>query len=56
MYKRQGKYTLKFIGGDGYQYPSVINVTVDPGEQETVRVDLNLPYDAAEETAGGAEE
>lgn len=46
-----GKYTLKFIGNDGHQYPAVINVTVDAGEQETVRVDLDQEYDAAEDTA-----
>jgi hypothetical protein len=48
-----GKYTLRFVDRDGNRYPAVIKITVDAGEQETVRVDLDQEYDAAEFTEGG---
>ena len=47
-----GKYTLKFADRDAELYPAVIEITVEPGEQETVRVDLDQPYDAAEDGEG----
>lgn len=45
---KPGKYSLKFVNYDGSLYPALINVTVGPGEEKTVRVDLNKTYDAAE--------
>ncbi len=51
---KAGSYTLKFVDHQGNLYPAVINVSVDPGEQETVRVDLNKSYDA--EPEGSAEQ
>lgn len=47
-----GKYTLRFVDRDGTRYPAVITVTVSPGEQETVRVDLDKTYDATGDTSG----
>ena len=38
---KPGKYTLEFVDKDGNKYPPVLELTIDPGEQETVRVDLD---------------
>ena len=48
-----GRYTLRFVDRDGNRYPAVIKISVEPGEQETVRVDLDKEYETEGEGEGG---